>query len=163
MPESITLSLEQAQSLRLGFLVGGLVAASPGSQLAIPDSVYLFISCFLLITIGLTGGVAIGNSNPSETVLPAIAAALPGIVITLIGRSTVAQLPGIAVSDAVATIALLGAMRRSTLAEESGAIDSRVMASGGEGNRNVQSTGEPNIAQHISNTKWRFLQELESQ
>lgn len=48
--------LAQLQSPTLGFLIGGMVAASVGSRLAIPDPVYKFIVFMLLIKVGLTGG-----------------------------------------------------------------------------------------------------------
>ncbi|MFN9952563.1 MAG: sodium-dependent bicarbonate transport family permease, partial [bacterium] len=77
---------------------------------------YKFISFFLLMKIGLTGGIAIRNSNPSEIFLPAVAAVLLGIVIVFISRYTLGKLPGITVPDAVATGGLFGAVSGSTLA-----------------------------------------------
>ena len=93
-----------------------MVVASFGSQLAIPDSIYRFITFFLLPKIGLTGGIAIRNSNPTEIFLPALAAVALGIVIVFIGRYTLGKLPGINVPDAVATGGLFGAVSGSTLA-----------------------------------------------
>jgi uncharacterized protein len=122
--EFIKLFLEQLQSPTLGFLIGGIVVASLGSQLAIPDSIYKFISFFLLMKIGLTGGIAIRNSNPAEILLPAIAAVLLGIVIVFISRYTLGILPGIKVSDAVATGGLFGAVSGSTMAAVLPQLDS---------------------------------------
>ncbi|MCP9824000.1 MULTISPECIES: sodium-dependent bicarbonate transport family permease [unclassified Synechococcus] len=116
MSEFITLFIKQLQSPTLGFLIGGMVVASFGSQLAIPDSIYRFITFFLLLKIGLTGGIAIRNSNPAEIFLPALAAVALGIVIVFIGRYTLGKLPGINVPDAVATGGLFGAVSGSTLA-----------------------------------------------
>ena len=109
MTEFITLFIKQLQSPTLGFLIGGMVVASFGSQLAIPDSIYRFITFFLLLKIGLTGGIAIRNSNPAEIFLPALAAVALGIVIVFIGRYTLGKMPGIKVPDAVATGGLFGA------------------------------------------------------
>jgi uncharacterized protein len=120
----LTLLIKQLQSPTLGFLIGGIVVASLGSQLAIPDSIYRFISFFLLMKIGLTGGIAIRNSNFSEILLPALAAVLVGIVIVLISRYTLAKLPGITVPDAVATGGLFGAVSGSTLAAVLPQLDS---------------------------------------
>jgi hypothetical protein len=122
--EFLTLFLKQVQSPTLGFLIGGIVVASLGSQLAIPDSIYRFISFFLLMKIGLTGGIAIRNSNFSEILLPAIAAVVLGIVIVLISRYTLAKMPGITVPDAVATGGLFGAVSGSTLAAVLPQLDS---------------------------------------
>lgn len=116
MAEFLTLFIKQLQSPTLGFLIGGIVVASLGSQLAIPDSIYKFISFFLLMKIGLTGGIAIRNSNFSEILLPALAAVVIGIAIVLISRYTLGLLPGIKVADAVATGGLFGAVSGSTLA-----------------------------------------------
>ncbi|MCP9927471.1 sodium-dependent bicarbonate transport family permease [Cyanobium sp. CH-040] len=124
MAEFLTLFLKQVQSPTLGFLIGGIVVASLGSQLAIPDSIYRFISFFLLMKIGLTGGIAIRNSNFSEILLPALAAVLLGIVIVFISRYTLAKLPGITVPDAVATGGLFGAVSGSTLAAVLPQLDS---------------------------------------
>jgi hypothetical protein len=112
----LSLFIDQLQSPTLGFLIGGIVVASLGSQLAIPDAIYKFITFFLLLKIGLTGGIAIRNSNLSEIFLPALAAIALGIGIVLISRWTLAKLPGIKVADAVATGGLFGAVSGSTLA-----------------------------------------------
>jgi hypothetical protein len=122
--EFISLFLEQLQSPTLGFLIGGIVVASLGSQLAIPDSIYKFISFFLLMKIGLTGGIAIRNSNPTDIFLPALAAVLLGIVIVFISRWTLGKLPGIKVADAVATGGLFGAVSGSTMAAVLPQLDS---------------------------------------
>jgi hypothetical protein len=122
--EFLTLLLKQLQSPTLGFLIGGIVVASFGSQLAIPDSIYKFITFFLLLKIGLSGGIAIRNSNFSEIFLPALAAVALGIVIVLISRYTLASLPGIKLPDAVATGGLFGAVSGSTLAAVLPQLDS---------------------------------------
>ncbi len=124
MSDFLGLFLQQLQSPTLGFLIGGIVVASLGSQLAIPDSIYKFISFFLLMKIGLTGGIAIRNSNLSEIFLPAIAAVVVGVVIVYISRYTLANLPGIKVPDAVATGGLFGAVSGSTLAAVLPQLDS---------------------------------------
>jgi len=120
----LELFIQQLQSPTLGFLLGGIVVASFGSQLAIPDSIYRFITFFLLLKIGLSGGIAIRNSNVSEVLLPALAAVALGIVIVLISRYSLARLPGIKVADAVATGGLFGAVSGSTLAAVLPQLDS---------------------------------------
>ncbi|PSN11895.1 sodium-dependent bicarbonate transport family permease [filamentous cyanobacterium CCT1] len=105
----------QLQSPTLGFLIGGIVIAALGSQLAIPDAIYKFIVFMLLIKVGLTGGMAIRNASLAEMLLPALFAVITGIVIVLIGRYTFAKLPGIRTVDAVATAGLFGAVSGSTM------------------------------------------------
>ncbi len=124
LSDFLPLFLQQLQSPTLGFLIGGIVVAALGSELAIPDSIYKFISFFLLMKIGLTGGIAIRNSNPSEILLPALAAVLVGIAIVFIARYTLGKLPGISVPDAVATGGLFGAVSGSTLAAVLPQLDS---------------------------------------
>lgn len=124
MSDFLELFIQQLQSPTLGFLLGGIVVASFGSQLAIPDSIYRFITFFLLLKIGLSGGIAIRNSNVSEVLLPALAAVALGIVIVLISRYSLARLPGIKVADAVATGGLFGAVSGSTLAAVLPQLDS---------------------------------------
>ncbi|HIK40574.1 sodium-dependent bicarbonate transport family permease [Thermoleptolyngbya sp. M55_K2018_002] len=106
----------QLQSPTLGFLIGGMVIASLGSQLQIPDAIYKFIVFMLLMKVGLSGGIAIRNANLSEMLLPALFAAVMGILIVFIGRYTLARMPNVKVVDAVATAGLFGAVSGSTLA-----------------------------------------------
>jgi hypothetical protein len=105
----------QLQSPTLGFLIGGMIIAALGSELQIPDAIYKFIVFMLLIKVGLTGGMAIRESNLTEMLLPALFAIVTGIVIVLIGRYTFAKLPGIRTVDAVATAGLFGAVSGSTM------------------------------------------------
>ncbi|AFZ31907.1 protein of unknown function DUF897 [Gloeocapsa sp. PCC 7428] len=106
----------QLQSPTLAFLIGGIVIAALGSKLEIPDAIYKFIVFMLLIKIGLSGGIAIRNSNLTEMLLPALFAVVTGMLIVFIGRYTLAKLPGIRTVDAVATAGLFGAVSGSTLA-----------------------------------------------
>jgi hypothetical protein len=105
----------QLQSPTLGFLLGGVIIAALGSELAIPDAIYKFIVFMLLIKVGLTGGMAVREANLTEMLLPALFAMVTGIVIVLIGRYTFAKFPGIRVVDAVATAGLFGAVSGSTM------------------------------------------------
>lgn len=105
----------QLQSPTLGFLIGGIIIAALGSELAIPDAIYKFIVFMLLIKVGLTGGMGIRNANLTEMLLPALFAVVTGVVIVLIGRYTFAKFPGIRVVDAVATSGLFGAVSGSTM------------------------------------------------
>nr|WP_228057293.1 sodium-dependent bicarbonate transport family permease [Tychonema sp. LEGE 07203] len=116
MSEFLTRFISQLQSPTLGFLIGGMIVASLGSALAIPDPVYQFIVFMLLMKVGLTGGQAIRESNPAEILLPAFFAVAIGILIVFIGRYTLANLPNVKVVDALATAGLFGAVSGSTLA-----------------------------------------------
>ena len=108
--------LAQLQSPTLGFLIGGMVAASVGSRLAIPDPVYKFIVFMLLIKVGLTGGQEIRDANLVEMLLPAVFAIIVGVLIVLIGRYTLCRLPNVKTEDGIATAGLFGAVSGSTFA-----------------------------------------------
>jgi uncharacterized protein len=106
----------QLQSPTLGFLIGGMIVAALGSQLAIPDPVYQFIVFMLLMKIGLTGGQEIRDANLVDMLLPAMFAVVTGILIVLIGRYTLCKLPNIKTEDGLATAGLFGAVSGSTFA-----------------------------------------------
>ena len=116
LSEFLTKFGAQLQSPTLGFLLGGIVIAALGSQLTIPDAIYKFIVFMLLIKVGLLGGIAIRESNLTEMLLPALFAAAIGILIVFIASYTLAKLPGIRTTDALATGGLFGAVSGSTLA-----------------------------------------------
>ncbi len=116
LSDLLTNFLGQLQSPTLGFLIGGIVVASLGSQLAIPDPAYKFIVFMLLMKVGLTGGQGIRESNLAEILLPALFAVLIGIIIVFIGRYTLCLLPNVKTEDGIATAGLFGAVSGSTLA-----------------------------------------------
>lgn len=108
--------LNQLQSPALGFLIGGMLIAALGSNLKIPNAVYQFIVFVLLIKIGLKGGIEIRQANLSEMLLPALFAAIIGVIIVLIGCFFFSRLPNIKREDGIATAGLFGAVSASTLA-----------------------------------------------
>lgn len=108
--------VQQLQSPTLAFLIGGMVIAALGSELVIPESICTIIVFMLLMKIGLTGGIAIRNSNLADMVLPMIFAVVVGIVVVFIARYTLAKLPKVKVVDAIATGGLFGAVSGSTMA-----------------------------------------------
>jgi len=108
--------VQQLQSPTLAFLIGGMVIAALGSELVIPESICTIIVFMLLTKIGLTGGIAIRNSNLTEMVLPMIFAVIVGITVVFIARYTLAKLPKVKVVDALATGGLFGAVSGSTMA-----------------------------------------------
>jgi hypothetical protein len=108
--------IKQLQSPTLAFLIGGMIIAALGSELVIPDAVCSIIVFMLLTKIGLTGGIAIRNSNLTEVLLPALFSVITGIVIVFIARFTLAKLPKVRTVDAIATGGLFGAVSGSTMA-----------------------------------------------
>lgn len=118
----------QLQRPTLAFLLGGMALAALGSRLEIPDAVYRFVVILLLLKIGLGAGIAIREADPSEIVLPALAAAVLGVAIVLIGRVTLARLPGLRPEDGMATAGLFGAVSASTLAAAMVMLEEEAMA-----------------------------------
>ena len=108
--------MRQLQSPTLAFLLGGMAIAALGSRLEIPDAVYRFIVVVLMLRIGLGAGIAIRDADITEILLPALAASVLGVAIVLIGRVTLAPLPGLRPEDGIATAGLFGAVSASTLA-----------------------------------------------
>ncbi|MFP4336275.1 MAG: sodium-dependent bicarbonate transport family permease [Wenzhouxiangella sp.] len=106
----------QFQSPTLAFLIGGMVLAALGSRLQIPDAIYKFCVFMLLMRIGLEGGMEIRQADLSEMLLPAVIAFVVGCAIVLVGRYTLAALPGVRTEDGIATAGLFGAVSASTLA-----------------------------------------------
>ncbi|MDR9405153.1 MAG: sodium-dependent bicarbonate transport family permease, partial [Halothece sp. Uz-M2-17] len=116
LSEFLTRFVDKLQSPTLGFLIGGMVVAALNSRLQIPDAIYKFIVFMLLIKVGLSGGIAIRNANLAQMLLPAVFAAIIGIVIVFIASNTLAKLPKVKTVDAIATGGLFGAVSGSTLA-----------------------------------------------
>lgn len=116
LADFLTRFVDKLQSPTLGFLIGGMVIAAVNSRLQIPDAIYKFIVFMLLIKVGLSGGIAIRNANLAEMLLPAVFAAVIGILVVFIARNTLARLPGVRTVDAIATGGLFGAVSGSTLA-----------------------------------------------
>lgn len=104
------------QKPTLAFLLGGMLIAALGSRLSIPEPVYKFIVIVLLLKIGLQGGMEIRSANLAELLLPAFFAVLIGVLIVLLGKYTLAKLPGVKEADALATAGLFGAVSASTFA-----------------------------------------------
>lgn len=120
--------IKQLQSPTLAFLIGGMIIAALGSELVIPDAICTIIVFMLLTKIGLTGGIAIRNSNLADMVLPVIFAVVVGILIVFIARYTLAKLPNVRVVDAIATGGLFGAVSGSTMAAGLTVLEEQKMA-----------------------------------
>ena len=128
LSDFLTRFLAQLQSPTLGFLIGGIVVASVGSRLSIPDPVYKFIVFMLLMKVGLTGGQAIRDADLGQILLPALFAVIIGILIVFIGRYTLCRLPNVKTEDGIATAGLFGAVSGSTLAAALTLMDGQSMA-----------------------------------
>lgn len=64
----------------LAFVLG-LLATLVKSDLKIPDELYDGLSMYLLLAIGLKGGVALSKSSPTEVLWPAVVTLVLGVVV----------------------------------------------------------------------------------
>ena len=112
----LTRFVTQFQTPALAFLIGGMLIAALGSKLEIPDAIYKFAVFMLLIRIGINGGLEIRHANFGEMLLPALFSVMVGCGVVVLGRFTLALLPGVRVEDGIATAGLFGAVSASTLA-----------------------------------------------
>lgn len=106
----------QVQKPTLAFLIGGMVLAAMGSKLEVPEPVYKFIVLVLLLKVGLSAGISVREADLWALAVPALLAALLGVVIVLIGGRALAAFRGVSRMDAMATAGLFGAVSASTLA-----------------------------------------------
>ena len=81
--ETLRLALDNLLSPPvLGFALG-LLAVAVGGDLRLPDAVYQGLSMYLLLAIGIKGGVALREAGIGEVVVPAGAAILLGLTIPI--------------------------------------------------------------------------------
>ncbi|MCR9067807.1 MAG: sodium-dependent bicarbonate transport family permease [Rhodobacteraceae bacterium] len=120
--------LAQMQKPTLAFLIGGMLLAALGSKLEVPEPVYKFIVLLLLLRVGLGAGISVREADLVELAVPAIAAALIGIAIVLIGSQSLARLKGVSTMDGMATAGLFGAVSASTLAAGMAVLDEEGIA-----------------------------------
>lgn len=66
------------------FFILGAIGGLSKSDLRIPESFYEVLSIYLLLSIGIKGGIELSHSNLSTVVTPAIGTILLGAIITII-------------------------------------------------------------------------------
>ena len=121
--EIATTILAQLQKPTLAFLIGGMMLAALGSKFEVPEPVYKFIVILLLLKVGLSAGISIREADLIALAVPAIAAAVIGITIVLLGSKTLARWRGVSHMDGMATVGLFGAVSASTLAAGMAMLD----------------------------------------
>ena len=68
------------------FFVLGAVAGLLKSDLRVPTSFYNTLSIYLLLSIGIKGGIELSHSNPVNLIMPIIATLILGVAITLLAK-----------------------------------------------------------------------------
>ena len=79
---SLEIAFSNMLSPAILFFILGVIAVSVKSDLEIPDSIGSAITLYILISIGLKGGVSVSKTGVQEVMIYALAAVVIGIVIT---------------------------------------------------------------------------------
>ncbi len=99
------------------FFVLGVLAGGLRSDLRLPEALYDTLSIYLLVAIGLKGGVELAQTtDPGELVLPAIAAVLIGVTIPPVAYAILRRLGRFERPDAAAIAAHYGSVSVVTFA-----------------------------------------------
>lgn len=83
LQETLSLALTNLTSPPVLAFVLGLLAVAVKSDLRLPDSVYQATSIYLLLAIGIKGGVALRKSDPGSVALPILVAVALGVLIPI--------------------------------------------------------------------------------
>lgn len=98
------------------FFILGVLAGVLKSDLRLPDALYDTLSIYLLVAIGLKGGIQLAQSEPAGLLLPALASVVLGVIIPPIGYAILRRLGGFARPDAAAVAAHYGSVSVVTFA-----------------------------------------------
>lgn len=98
------------------FFVLGLIAGLCRSDLKIPGVLYESLSIFLLLAIGLKGGVALAKHNPGELLGPILLVTAAAMLIPLIAFAIARHIGGYGQADAGALAAHYGSVSVVTFA-----------------------------------------------
>lgn len=97
----------------LAFVLGG-IATAVRSDLRFPQPVYVLLSTYLLLAIGLKGGSALGQTSLDEVWAPALAALALGVAIPLGVFWVSRRIGSLPVADAAALAAHYGSVSAVT-------------------------------------------------
>jgi len=98
------------------FFVVGFAGGILRSDLKLPDAVYQLLSTYLLLAIGLKGGVQLAQVSAGEIVLPALATLGLGIVVPVVVFGLALRLGRLARADAASLAAHYGSASAVTFA-----------------------------------------------
>jgi uncharacterized protein len=98
------------------FFVLGLLAGVLKSDLRLPEALYETLSIYLLVSIGLKGGVQLAQADVGGVLVPAVAAILLGVIIPPIGYAILRGIGKFQRPDAAAIAAHYGSVSVVTFA-----------------------------------------------
>ena len=94
----------------------GITATLLHSDLKLPDELYTTLSIYLLLAIGLKGGIALAETSLAVFWAPAVATLLLGIIIPVIAYGVARKIGKMNVADAAALAAHYGSVSAVTFA-----------------------------------------------
>jgi len=98
------------------FFLIGLIAGIVRSELRIPEAIYEILSIYLLLVIGLKGGVQLASANISSILLPVFGSIMLGVIIPLIAYPILRRFGKFRRPDAAAIAAHYGSVSAVTYA-----------------------------------------------
>ncbi|MEF3275463.1 MAG: sodium-dependent bicarbonate transport family permease [Chloroflexus sp.] len=101
----------------------GIVATLVHSDLKLPDELYTTLSIYLLLAIGLKGGIALSQTSLAAFWAPAIATLALGLIIPVIAYTVARRLGRLSIADAAALAAHYGSVSAVTFAASQTFLD----------------------------------------
>jgi uncharacterized protein len=110
------------------FFVVGVLAGVLKSDLRLPEALYETLSIYLLVAIGLKGGVQLAEADIGGVLVPALAAIALGVVIPPIGYVVLRRVGRFSQSDSAAVAAHYGSVSVVTFAVALSYLDRLVVS-----------------------------------
>ena len=98
------------------FFLVGILAGISRTDLRLPEAIYEMLSIYLLLAIGLKGGVQLATLNLSTVLVPSLAAISLGLIIPVIAYPILRRLGKFTRADAAAIAAHYGSVSAVTYA-----------------------------------------------
>lgn len=108
--------IENLRDPAIIFFIIGLLAGIVKSDLKLPEAIYEIISIYLLLSIGLKGGVQLAETNLSSLIIPAIGAISIGLIIPVIAYLILRRVGKFSRADSAAIAAHYGSVSAVTFA-----------------------------------------------
>lgn len=108
--------IENLRDPAIIFFIIGLLAGIVKSDLKLPEAIYEIISIYLLLSIGLKGGVQLAETNLTVLIIPAIGAISIGLIIPVIAYLILRRLGKFSKADSAAIAAHYGSVSAVTFA-----------------------------------------------
>ncbi|MEJ5254622.1 MAG: sodium-dependent bicarbonate transport family permease [Acidimicrobiales bacterium] len=114
MSEVLDLARTNLTTVPVLAFVLGVIAARLHSDLRLPPPITSFLSAYLLLAIGLKGGVALTHTSPGEIWLPAVATLVVAVTVPVAVYVILHRLGRFGVADAAAIAAHYGSVSAVT-------------------------------------------------